>query len=82
MNPILQFFLEAGGPAAVGGLGWWLSNRFRASEELQRKALAAHEEKDMERHEQNLERFETISVELATLGSRRNGDARPRRTRA
>lgn len=59
---------------AVAGLGWWLSGRFRKVESGQRTILAAHETKDQERHEENLERFRLISVALARLGYR-NGSA-------
>lgn len=73
--------LAVGGPMlSVAALGWWLSGRFRKVEiaqrdkldelsQLHREQLDAHEEKDQERHEDNLERFRTISVSLAQLGS-------------
>ncbi len=64
----------------LGVFGWWLSGRFRNIEERQREQierlakegrehLDKHEEKDGERHEDNLERFRTISVSLARLGA-------------
>lgn len=65
---------------AVATLGWWLSGKFRAVEEktntrveklenIQRVSMDAHEIKDQLRHDQNLTRFERISVALAKLGS-------------
>ena len=58
--------------ASVAGLGWWLSGRFRSVENVQRVMLAAHEKEDQRRHEENLERFRLVSVELA----RKNGGVR------
>lgn len=40
-----------------------------------REQLDAHETRDQERHDENLERFRTISVSLAKLGAS-NGSAR------
>jgi hypothetical protein len=45
------------------GLGWYV-----------RSALADHETRDAERHEQNLERFRLVSIALARLGYK-NGNA-------
>lgn len=59
---------------SIAGLGWWLSGRFRKVETGQRSILDAHETKDQERHEENLERFKNISIALARLGYR-NGSA-------
>ena len=59
---------------SIGGLGWWLSGQFRKVEKGQEIILDAHETKDQERHEQNLERFRGISVALARLGYK-NGSA-------
>lgn len=62
--------IAIGGPVgAVFGLGWWLSGRFRKIEniqrtkveelaEIQRRQLQAHEDRDQERHEENLDRFQ------------------------
>lgn len=54
----------------------WLSNKFRYYEDLahaiERSAYTAmekHEANDQARHEENLHRFEKISVALARLGS-------------
>lgn len=68
----------------LAAFGWWLSGRFRSIEERQReqidrlasegrKHLDDHEDKDQERHEDNLERFRTISVSLAKLGASNGG---------
>lgn len=58
---------------AVAGLGWWLSGRFRKVEIGQRAILDAHEDKDQERHEENLGRFAEIKVALARLGYKNGG---------
>ena len=69
--------------ANLGGIawmGWWLSGRFRKVEVSQRalldqsakehrEQLDKHEELDQRRHEENLRRFEKISVSLARMGS-------------
>ncbi len=58
--------IAIGGPfAAVAGLGWWLSGRFRKIETAQRMQLAAHELKDQERHDENIDRFRSIEVDGA-----------------
>lgn len=68
----------------LAAFGWWLSGRFRSIEERQREQierlakegrehLDMHEEKDNDRHEENLERFRTISVSLAKLGASNGG---------
>lgn len=84
---IVTTLIAIGGPiGAVFTLGWWLSGRFRKAEiaqrdrgdelaEAQREQLAAHETRDQERHEENLERFRTLSVSVAKLGGS-NGSAR------
>ncbi len=59
-----------GSAASVASLGWWLSARFRAVENACREMLEEHEQKDQERHEENLKRFAQISVALARLGYR------------
>ena len=57
----------------IGGLGWWLSGRFRRIEVSNATMLDTHETKDQERHEENLERFSKISVALARLGYKNGG---------
>ncbi len=52
---------------AVGSLGWWLSGRFRAVEQVTAATIAKHEAIDQERHEENLARFEKVNISLATL---------------
>lgn len=54
----------------------WQSHRFHALEDLARRVettthqwLDTHELMDQKRHEENLYRFEKISVSLARLGS-------------
>lgn len=77
-SAVMQFAIP------LAAFGWWLSGRFRAIEDRQRdqidrlakegrEHLDAHEEKDGERHEDNLERFRTISVSLAKLGASNGG---------
>ena len=67
--PIVTVAAAIGGNAvALVGLGWWLSGRFRKTENIHREMLAAHELRDQERHEENLGRFSKISVALAQLG--------------
>lgn len=53
---------------AAAGLGWWFSGRFREVEHRQQTALDVHEDRDQSRHEENLKRFEKVSVGLAKLG--------------
>jgi len=55
--------------ATLACLVWWLSGRFSKIERNQREILESHEELDQFRHEENLKRFERISVSLARLGS-------------
>ena len=83
MNDFLDWtFIERVAPALVSamGLAWWLSGKFRNVEtrtddrvqrlaDQQKSAMDAHEIKDQLRHDQNLLRFEKISVSLARLGS-------------
>ncbi len=59
--------------ASVAGLGWWLRGEFRRVEKGQDAILDAHEAKDQERHEENLERFAQIKVALARLGYKNGG---------
>jgi hypothetical protein len=59
---------------SIAGLGWWLSRQFRKVEKGQETILDAHEAKDQERHEENLERFTQIKIALARLGYK-NGSA-------
>jgi hypothetical protein len=68
MDEIVKYALQAGGPAAVGALGWWLSGQFRKIERAQSATLGAHEKEDQKRHEENLLRFGDISAALARLG--------------
>jgi hypothetical protein len=70
INAALAIF---GSVASVAGLGWWLATQFRRVESAQRKILDAHEDKDQERHEENLGRFAEIKVALARLGYRNGG---------
>ena len=53
----------------IGGLGWWLSGRFRKTEERLDKKLDDHEDQDARRHEENLSRFEKIHIALARMGN-------------
>lgn len=69
----IQTLLAIAGPlASVAGLGWWLSGRFRKIEtatsarieklaEISRSQLQSHEERDQERHQENIDRFETMA---------------------
>jgi hypothetical protein len=77
-DPImLHAYFVAGGPiASVAGLAWWLSGRFRSIERAYTASLAAHEDKDQTRHEENLERFGDIRAEIAGGMRRGNGDGR------
>ena len=59
--------------ASVAGLGWWLRGEFRKAEKGQESIIDAHEAKDQERHEENLERFAQIKVALARLGYKNGG---------
>mgnify|MGYP001609687870 CR=1 FL=1 len=58
---------------SVAGLGWWLRGEFRKVEKGQGAILDAHEAKDQERHEENLERFTQLKIGLARLGYRNGG---------
>jgi hypothetical protein len=58
----------AASTSSAAGLGWWLSGRFRKTENFHRELLSSHEKEDASRHEDNLERFRLISVALARLG--------------
>ena len=74
VSPILAVAVAVGGSAGSAvGLGWWLSGQFRKVEKVQHAMLIAHEDKDQERHEENLERFGKISVALARMGYK-NGE--------
>lgn len=88
INTITTMMAVAGPVGSVFVLGWWLSGRFRRQElaqrdrmdelaDAQRKQLATHEDRDQERHEENLERFRTLSVSVAQLGAS-NGSAKGR----
>jgi hypothetical protein len=79
-NIILAAGGVIGSMISVATLGWWLSGRFVISEDKQQTQLDRHEEKDQERHDQNLERFRVISVALARLGYT-NGVSIPKGTR-
>lgn len=57
-----------GSAAAVAGLGWWLSGRFRYIELGYNTAIDKHEEIDQTRHLQNLAAFESIRLALAKAG--------------
>lgn len=61
---------------SVAGATWWLSSKFRCMEEVGRTIerntqdiLIEHENKDQQRHIENLKRFEKISVALARIGA-------------
>jgi hypothetical protein len=67
IDPIRLFF-DAGGPAAVGALGWWLSGKFRKADDNARviaetvavraqQAIDRHEKIDQDRHVENLSNF-------------------------
>jgi hypothetical protein len=74
LPPIVNTIIALlGSAASVAGLGWWLSGRFRSIETAQRKMLDTHEDKDQERHEENLERFSQIGIALAVLGYKKPG---------
>ena len=75
---LAQYFLFAGGPAAVACLGWWLSGKFQEAKDHGDEKLAAHELKDQERfdaaaritsdnHLSNLRRFGRIGMELMRI---------------
>lgn len=66
------------GIASIGGLGYWMAGRFRAIEHLADAALDRHETKDQLRHEENLRRFESVSIALARLGWRSDDPVRRR----
>lgn len=76
---IFQMIRDLAAPGSVGLLGWWLSGRFRKTEELARKAaeevevktevtMEKHEVIDQKRHEENLRNFNDIRVILARSG--------------
>lgn len=67
-NLIIAACAAFGSITSVATLGWWMAGRFRASDDRQSSQLDKHEEKDQERHEENLERFRLISIALARLG--------------
>jgi hypothetical protein len=73
MDEVMKYAFGAGGPAAVAALAWWLSGQFRKVEHAQAAMLGKHEKEDQKRHEENLGRFETISVALARMGYRSGG---------
>lgn len=68
-DPVMQYVLFAGAPAAVACLGWWLSGKFRNLERAYTSALNLHEQEDDRRHIENLERFGSINVRLARMGN-------------
>jgi hypothetical protein len=80
---IFQAIRDIAAPGSVGLLGWWLSGRFRKTEEIARVAadkveakteamIEKHEIVDQGRHEENLKNFYDIKVRLARAGI--NGD--------
>lgn len=62
----------------TAAFGWkardWLAEQFSETRRSFHEKIEAHELIDQKRHEENLERFADIRVELA----RKNGDARSR----
>ncbi len=76
LDPLMQYMLFAGAPAAVACLGWWLSGKFRGLERSYTQALALHENEDERRHVDNLERFARIDVRLARMQNGGGDDER------
>ena len=70
MDELLKYGIQAGGPAAVVCLGWWLRGKFQDVKDDSRKNLDLHEAKDQGRHEQNIQRF----VRLETKSGQSNGN--------
>lgn len=60
-------------PGSVVTLGWWLRGQFSEVKDAAIANLAQHEIKDQERHLQNLDRFASINVAIASMGYRKNG---------
>ena len=76
---LVQAVRDIAAPGSVGLLGWWLSGRFRHTEEVARLAaekveaktelaIEHHEVVDQSRHEENLKNFSDIRVILARYG--------------
>ena len=55
---------------SVSGLGWWLRGKFTQVDNNSQARWLDHEEKDQNRHEDNLKKFSGIAVALAQLGWR------------
>jgi hypothetical protein len=68
--------LAAAATAIVGsissavGLGWWLKGQFQEVQDTSKALIKEHEDKDNLRHEDNLERFSAIKIELARIEGR------------
>ena len=78
LGVITTVITGVGAIASVFGFGWKLSKQFMAAETLQRDRIDAlatasreqlkeHEELDQTRHEENLERFQTINVAIGHM---------------
>jgi hypothetical protein len=70
VDDLTKYFVLAGGPAAVACLGWWLSGKFQEVKDDAQAMLKSHELRDNKRHEDNLNRFNAIEVQLAGLTGR------------
>ena len=70
----------ASSAVSVAGLGWWLAGKFSDVKEAASENLASHEKRDQQRHEENLQRFGSISVALARLGYRNGSGTDSRMT--
>ncbi len=78
VSDVTRLFLDAGGPAAVAALGWWLSAKFRKTEEAARVAAESvanktqsivehHEAIDQSRHRENLSNFKELRHDIQTI---------------
>ena len=78
VDQIWSYILQAGGPAAVACLGWWLSGRFRSVEENSRKqaelvaekaaeTIDRHELVDQRRHRENQEAIKETSDSVSDI---------------
>jgi|GEM_PF-7127650 hypothetical protein len=52
----------------------WLGDQFDATRKMFNDTMKSHEDKDQERHEENLERFARIRIALAKAGINPNGE--------
>jgi hypothetical protein len=64
MDKLIEYGVQAGGPAAVACLGWWLSGKFQDVKDDARKNLTEHEIKDQCRHEENIQRFTRLETKV------------------